>query len=67
MSDPAPNQDLPPVDVDVNVGGDPEVNNDLPEVDEPDSGKPPKDKSNRGKSEEAHANAPGQQKKNAEG
>ena len=40
----------------------PEVNNDLPDT-EPIDESPADEKGNRGKSEEAHANAPGQQKK----
>jgi hypothetical protein len=43
------------------IEDDPEVNNDLPE--EPIDESPADEKGERGKSAEAHANAPGQQKK----
>lgn len=56
-NDPAPNQDLPPVDVDVNVG------TEAPNQDLPDEQPPRGPGQNRGKDENARANAPGQQKK----
>ena len=56
MSDPAPNQDLPKPDIEVDV----DVDN------KPDKGEPPRGPGqNRGKDEEARENAPGQQKKDA--
>jgi hypothetical protein len=49
-----------PADQPIPEEGDPEINNDLPEpIDE----SPADEQGNRGKSAEAHANAPGQQKK----
>ena len=59
-NDPEPNQDLPDVDVDVDVGNE-APNQDLPKE------QPPKGPDhNRGRDEEARRNAPGQQKKEAD-
>jgi hypothetical protein len=57
-NDPEPNQDLPDADVDVDVDVGDAPNQDLPDE------QPPKGSDhNRGKSDEARRDAPGQQKK----